>query len=34
MLNTNVTHLGVGYAAGGSFGKYWAQNFRSGGNSP
>ncbi|MDF1661217.1 MAG: CAP domain-containing protein [Planctomycetota bacterium] len=34
MLNPNVTHLGVGYASGGSFGDYWVQNFRAGGNAP
>ncbi|MFD1017613.1 SafA/ExsA family spore coat assembly protein [Thalassobacillus hwangdonensis] len=27
ILNRNVTHIGVGYATGGSYGTYWTQMF-------
>lgn len=27
ILNANYTHIGVGYAAGGSYGHYWTQMF-------
>lgn len=27
ILNSNFTHIGVGYVAGGSYGSYWTQQF-------
>ena len=27
ILNCNLTEIGVGYATGGSYGRYWTQNF-------